>query len=130
MENSRYVYFYIECSAVANRWQSTSSASKAMIMRSSLEMNVRLERAGRSLGDFLEDDLSRAYLGVGNDARVHLGNKSCSTLEITNSHHQAFRAIQIFLAFILRWKIRLLASISNQRAERGTSTNSLSINVF
>lgn len=101
-----------------------------MIMRSSLEMNVRLERAGRSLGDFLEDDLSRAYLGVGNDARVHLGNKSCSTLEIINSHHQAFRAIQIFLALILCWKIWLLASVSNPRAERGTSTNSLSINVF
>lgn len=53
-------------------------------MRSSLEMNVRLERAGRSLGDFLEEDLSRAYLGVGNDARVHLGIKSCSTFEIVN----------------------------------------------
>lgn len=101
-----------------------------MIMRSSLEMNVRLERAGRSLGDFLEEDLSRAYLGVGNDARVHLGNKSCSTLEIFNSHHQASRAIQVFLALILRWEIWLLASFSNQRAERGTSTNRLSINVF
>lgn len=101
-----------------------------MIMRSSLEMNVRLERAGRSLGDFLEDDLSRAYLGVGNDARVHLGIKSSSTFEIVNSHDQAFRAIQIFLALILRWKIRLLASVSNQWAERGASTNSLSINVF
>lgn len=101
-----------------------------MIMRSSLEMNVRLERAGRSLGDFLEDDLSRAYLGVGNDARVHLGIKSCSIFEISNSHDQAFRAIQIVLALILRRKIRLLASVSNQRAERGASTNSLSINVF
>lgn len=101
-----------------------------MIMRSSLEMNVRLERAGRSLGDFLEEDLSRAYLGVGNDARVHLGIEPCSTFEIANSHVQAFRAIQVFLALILRWKIRLLASVSKQRPERGASTNGLSINVF
>lgn len=130
MENLRYICFYIEQFAVANHWQSTSSASKAMIMRSSLEMNVRLERAGRSLGDFLEEDLSRAYLGVGTDARVHLGNKSSSIFKLINSHSQVFRAIQIFLKLILRWKIWLLASVSNQRAERGTSANSLSINVF
>lgn len=69
-----------------------------MIMRSSLEMNVRLERAGRSLGDFLEEDLSRAYLGVGNDARVHLGIKSCSTFEIVNFSRSRF--LERFRSFL------------------------------
>ena len=35
-------------------------------------MDLRLEHAGRSLGNFLEDDLSGAYLGLGQAARVHL----------------------------------------------------------
>ena len=35
-------------------------------------MDVRLERAGRSLSDFLEEDLSGAYLGLGKDAQMHL----------------------------------------------------------
>ena len=35
-------------------------------------MDLRLERAGRSLGNFLEDDLSGAYLGLGKEAQVHL----------------------------------------------------------
>lgn len=37
-----------------------------------MEMNLRLEHAGRSLGTFLEDDLSGAYLGLAAGARVHL----------------------------------------------------------
>ena len=41
-------------------------------MRAYLEMNVRLERAGKSLGNFLEEDLSGAYLGLGNEAQAHL----------------------------------------------------------
>ena len=41
-------------------------------MRSHIEMDVRLERAGRSLGDFLEEDLSGAHLGLGKHAQMHL----------------------------------------------------------
>lgn len=40
--------------------------------RAHLEMDVRLERAGESLGNFLEDDLSGAYLGLGKEAQMHL----------------------------------------------------------
>lgn len=35
-------------------------------------MDLRLERAGTSLGNFLEDDLSGVYLGLGKEAHVHL----------------------------------------------------------
>lgn len=35
-------------------------------------MDLRLERAGRSLYNFLEDDLSGAYLGLGKGAQLHL----------------------------------------------------------
>ena len=35
-------------------------------------MDIRLERAGRSLATFLEDDVSGTYLGLGHEARVHL----------------------------------------------------------
>ena len=37
-----------------------------------MEMDLRLERAGRSLSSFLEEDLSGAYLGLGKEAQVHL----------------------------------------------------------
>ena len=35
-------------------------------------MDVRLERAGSSLGNFLEDDLSGTYLGLAREAHLHL----------------------------------------------------------
>lgn len=35
-------------------------------------MDLRLEHAGKSLGNFLEDEMSGSYLGLGQDARVHL----------------------------------------------------------
>ena len=35
-------------------------------------MDLRLEHAGRALGNFLEDDLSASFLGLGQAARVHL----------------------------------------------------------
>ena len=35
-------------------------------------MDLRLEHAGKALSNFLEDDLSGSYLGLGQDARVHL----------------------------------------------------------
>ncbi|KAL8812717.1 MAG: hypothetical protein Q9223_007223, partial [Gallowayella weberi] len=37
-----------------------------------MDMDLRLEHAGRSLGNFLEDDLSGAHLGLAPAARVHL----------------------------------------------------------
>ncbi|KAL8705339.1 MAG: hypothetical protein Q9201_001538 [Fulgogasparrea decipioides] len=49
-----------------------SRQSKALITRANLEMDIRLEHAGRALGNFLEDDLSGAYLGLSPVARVHL----------------------------------------------------------
>lgn len=52
--------------------QSISRASKALITRAYLEMNVRLERAGKSLETFLDEDLSGAYLGLGVAAQTHL----------------------------------------------------------
>lgn len=35
-------------------------------------MELRLENAGRSLGNFLEDELSGAYLGLGKHAQMHM----------------------------------------------------------
>ncbi|KAL8730788.1 MAG: hypothetical protein Q9166_003858 [cf. Caloplaca sp. 2 TL-2023] len=49
-----------------------SRQSKALISRAQLEMGLRLEHAGRSLSNFLEDDLSGAYLGLSPVARIHL----------------------------------------------------------
>lgn len=49
-----------------------SRSSKALILRAHLEMDLRLEHAGRSLGSFLEHDLSSTYLGFGHDAEIHL----------------------------------------------------------
>lgn len=54
-----------------------SRPSKALILRAHLEMDLRLESAGSSLGSFLEDDLSSAYLGLGNEAQVHLERFRC-----------------------------------------------------
>ena len=52
--------------------QHISRTSQALISRAHLEMDLRLERAGASLGNFLEDDLSGAYLGLGKEAQLHL----------------------------------------------------------
>lgn len=41
-------------------------------MRAYLEMTLRLERAGKSLETFLDEDLSGAYLGLGVAAQAHL----------------------------------------------------------
>jgi hypothetical protein len=57
--------------------QSTSRPSKALILRAHLEMDLRLEHAGRSLGSFLEDDLSSTYLGLGHEAQAHLERFRC-----------------------------------------------------
>ena len=52
--------------------QFVSRTTKALITRAHLEMDLRLERAGKSLSAFLEDDLSGTYFGLGNEARKHL----------------------------------------------------------
>ena len=49
-----------------------SRVSKALITRAHLEMDLRLEHAGRILSSFLDDELSGAFLGFGNAARTHL----------------------------------------------------------
>jgi len=49
-----------------------SRTSRALITRSRLEMDIRLDRCGITLGNFLEDDLSNAHLGLSTRERVHL----------------------------------------------------------
>lgn len=41
-------------------------------MRTRLDMEIRLEHAGRSMSNFLEDDFLAIYQGLKNDVRVHL----------------------------------------------------------
>ena len=56
--------------------QYTSRTSQALISRAHLEMDLRLEHAGASLGNFLELDLSGA-LGLGKEAQLHLERFRC-----------------------------------------------------
>ncbi|KAK3216937.1 hypothetical protein GRF29_1g1462448 [Pseudopithomyces chartarum] len=51
---------------------SQSRLTKALITRASLEMDIELARTTRALRDFLEEDLSPAYLGLTEGARYHL----------------------------------------------------------
>ncbi|KAL9123241.1 MAG: hypothetical protein Q9187_000222, partial [Circinaria calcarea] len=53
-------------------FEAVSRTSKALITRAHLEMDIRLDHVGKSLGNFLEDDLSEAYLGLPDEARGHL----------------------------------------------------------
>lgn len=52
--------------------QNVSYASKALIMRTRLDMEIRVEHAGRSMNNFLEDDFFTIYHGLKNDVRLHL----------------------------------------------------------
>ncbi|KZF24987.1 hypothetical protein L228DRAFT_59765 [Xylona heveae TC161] len=69
---------FVHCVGMSQRlWLSEefepiSRVSKALINRSHLEMDVRMERAGRSLSSFLEDELSGTYLGLNSAALSHL----------------------------------------------------------
>ncbi|KAL8911271.1 MAG: hypothetical protein Q9172_007697, partial [Xanthocarpia lactea] len=69
---------FCHCAGMSDELQSSdefeflSRQTKALITRAHMEMDLRLEHAGRSLGTFLEDDLSGAYLGLTAVARVHL----------------------------------------------------------
>src|ERR1700750_497449 len=49
-----------------------SRTSRALITRSRLELDARLEHAGAMLGSFLSDDLSDAHLGLSEGSRSHL----------------------------------------------------------
>ncbi|TVY86525.1 hypothetical protein LAWI1_G007562, partial [Lachnellula willkommii] len=49
-----------------------SRTSRALITRSRLEMDIRLNHCGITLGTFLEDDLSNAHLGLSTGERAHL----------------------------------------------------------
>ncbi|KAL6715981.1 hypothetical protein ACLMJK_006943 [Lecanora helva] len=49
-----------------------SRTSQALVSRAHLEMDLRLERAGSSLSNFLEDDLSGTYIGLGKEAHLHM----------------------------------------------------------
>ncbi|KAI4276536.1 MAG: hypothetical protein LQ337_002418 [Flavoplaca oasis] len=53
-------------------YEDLSRQTQALITRAHMEMSLRLEHAGHSLGNFLEDDLSGAYLGLAAPARAHL----------------------------------------------------------
>jgi len=55
-----------------NRQQNVSYATKALITRTRLDMEIRLEHAGRSMSNFLEDDFLTIYHDLKNDVRVHL----------------------------------------------------------
>ena len=56
--------------------QYISRPSQALISRAHLEMDLRLERAGASLSNFLEADLSGA-LGLGKEPQLHLERFRC-----------------------------------------------------
>ncbi|KAI9678816.1 MAG: hypothetical protein M1817_005875 [Caeruleum heppii] len=56
----------------SSEFEPVSRTSKALITRARLEMDIRLEHAGRHLSTFLENELSATYLGLGNAARAHL----------------------------------------------------------
>ncbi|KAJ4286294.1 hypothetical protein N0V90_013328 [Kalmusia sp. IMI 367209] len=49
-----------------------SRLTKALITRAYLEMDIELGRITRAVRNFLEDDLSPAYLGLTDAARLHL----------------------------------------------------------
>ncbi|MCJ1414370.1 hypothetical protein MMC32_000696 [Xylographa parallela] len=57
---------FVHCSGMndelvtSTEFMSTSKTTKALITRAHLEMDIRLERAGRSLSNFLEDEISGA----------------------------------------------------------------------
>lgn len=51
-----------------------SRATKALITRAFLEMDLHLDRTSRALVSFLENELSAAYLGLSHGARLHLDN--------------------------------------------------------
>ncbi|MCJ1380384.1 hypothetical protein MMC17_003487 [Xylographa soralifera] len=69
---------FVHCSGMndelvtSTEFMSTSKTTKALIIRAHLEMDIRLERAGKSLTNFLEDEISSSHLGLPLEAQKHL----------------------------------------------------------
>ncbi|MCJ1393854.1 hypothetical protein MMC18_006730 [Xylographa bjoerkii] len=69
---------FVHCSGMndelvtSTEFMSISKTTKALITRAHLEMDIRLERAGKSLSTFLEDEISSSYLGLPIEAQKHL----------------------------------------------------------
>ncbi|OCK82152.1 hypothetical protein K432DRAFT_349573 [Lepidopterella palustris CBS 459.81] len=57
---------------LSTEFEPVSRVTKALITRAYLEMDLHLGRVAAALSNFLEDDLSTSYLGVGQGARTHL----------------------------------------------------------
>ncbi|KAF1991973.1 hypothetical protein K402DRAFT_416470 [Aulographum hederae CBS 113979] len=58
--------------ATSSEFESVPRVTKALITRAYLEMDLHLERVAKAMSNFLEDDLSAAYLGLSQGARAHL----------------------------------------------------------
>ena len=56
--------------ASSGEFQGISRASKALITRAHLEMDIRIEHAGRSIKSFLEDDFSQVLTDPGADSHM------------------------------------------------------------
>ena len=52
--------------------QPLSEVTKALITRAYLEMDLHINRVTNSLSNFLEEEFSPKYLGIGKGARAHL----------------------------------------------------------
>ncbi|RDW84523.1 hypothetical protein BP6252_02113 [Coleophoma cylindrospora] len=56
----------------SSEYESLSRVSRALISRSKIEMDLRLDNCGRKLGTFLHDELAYANRGFSPEAREHL----------------------------------------------------------
>lgn len=63
---------YLQHRDITNYSKFMSRTSRALVTRSRIEMDMRLENCGRDLGSFLSDDLSEAHIGLPPAARAHL----------------------------------------------------------
>ncbi|CAK7237995.1 hypothetical protein SEUCBS140593_010247 [Sporothrix eucalyptigena] len=57
---------------LGSEYQYISSASRKLVRRARLDMDMRLGSAGSMLSNFLEDQLSETHLGLPESARAHL----------------------------------------------------------
>ncbi|MCJ1477516.1 hypothetical protein MMC13_006188 [Lambiella insularis] len=69
---------FVHCSGMnddlvsSTEFSSISKTTKALITRAHLEMDIRLERASKSLGTFLEDEIPGSHVGLPFEAQKHL----------------------------------------------------------
>ncbi|KAF2467154.1 uncharacterized protein BDR25DRAFT_305616 [Lindgomyces ingoldianus] len=61
-----------DCLSLSSEFQLVSRVTKALITRAYLEMDIHLSRVAIALGNFLEDDMSPAFLGLSDGARAHM----------------------------------------------------------